>query len=205
MRGAYSFSELKECDDFASSLGIEMIPCMQTLGHLSKVMRWPFSDPFRDTLQVLQVDNEESYSFIEAMLGSASAPFRSRRIHVGMDEAFSMGLGNYLRNHPYCPRDELFGRHIRRVREICDRLGLRPMLCEGYECDWKGPFKNEADFTYWKYASPDPDTYEKGIRMVKGWCDGKAPIFAGSVITCNTFTPDYAITFEASNAALPIC
>ena len=36
MRGRYSARELRELDSFALSLGIELIPCIQTLGHLAK-------------------------------------------------------------------------------------------------------------------------------------------------------------------------
>src|SRR5690625_859907 len=36
MRGRYSEQELKICDDYATELGIEMIPCIQTLAHLTE-------------------------------------------------------------------------------------------------------------------------------------------------------------------------
>ena len=35
MRGRYSAKELCELDQYAASLGIELIPCIQTLAHLS--------------------------------------------------------------------------------------------------------------------------------------------------------------------------
>ncbi|MBO7254435.1 MAG: beta-N-acetylhexosaminidase, partial [Clostridia bacterium] len=36
LRGRYSFEELKEIDDYAYALGIEAIPCIQTLSHLER-------------------------------------------------------------------------------------------------------------------------------------------------------------------------
>ena len=39
-RGRYSQKELKELDDFAYSIGIELVPCIQTLAHLTATLRW---------------------------------------------------------------------------------------------------------------------------------------------------------------------
>ena len=33
MRGRYSVAEMQELDEYANSLGIELIPCIQTLAH----------------------------------------------------------------------------------------------------------------------------------------------------------------------------
>ena len=41
MRGRYSVEEMKEIDEFCTSIGIEAIPCIQTLAHLNALMRWP--------------------------------------------------------------------------------------------------------------------------------------------------------------------
>ena len=38
LRGRYETSELKELDDYAADFGIEMFPCIQTLGHMEQVL-----------------------------------------------------------------------------------------------------------------------------------------------------------------------
>ena len=40
MRPRYTQEELKELDGYAYSLGIEMIPCIQTLSHLQEALKW---------------------------------------------------------------------------------------------------------------------------------------------------------------------
>lgn len=35
MRGRYSIEEMKEIDTFTASIGVEIIPCVQTLAHLA--------------------------------------------------------------------------------------------------------------------------------------------------------------------------
>ena len=41
MRGRYTADELRHVDDYAYALGIEVIPCVQTLAHLNEFLRWP--------------------------------------------------------------------------------------------------------------------------------------------------------------------
>lgn len=40
-RGRYSTDELRALDDYADMLGIELCPCIQTLGHLNRALHWP--------------------------------------------------------------------------------------------------------------------------------------------------------------------
>ena len=80
--------------------GIEMIPCVQTLAHLRTVLRWPAMMEYRDDEDILIVEEEKTYRLIDAMLKSLSEMYTSRRIHLGMDEAFYMGYGNCFRRRP---------------------------------------------------------------------------------------------------------
>ena len=75
LRGRFSQAELRELDQYADALGIEMIPCIQTLGHMARALRWPCMEDVRDTDDVLLLDEEKTYALIEAMIVSASRPF----------------------------------------------------------------------------------------------------------------------------------
>ena len=70
-----------------------MIPCIQTLGHMARALRWPCMEDVRDTDDVLLLDEEKTYALIDEMIVSASRPFATRRIHIGMDEAYGLGRG----------------------------------------------------------------------------------------------------------------
>ena len=66
MRGRYTAAELKELDDYADSFGIELIPCVQTLAHLSTALRWPDFGDFTDTGDILMVGiSAQSVSTLE--------------------------------------------------------------------------------------------------------------------------------------------
>ena len=60
MRGRYMQAELRELDAYAATLGIEMIPCIQVLGHLATALKWGVTTPYRDTDRVLLVGADET-------------------------------------------------------------------------------------------------------------------------------------------------
>ena len=96
MRGAYRMEELKELDAFAKTLGIELIGCIETLGHLEQILAYGEYAKVRDTASVLMVDAPETYQLIEKMILFWKEALSSRRIHIGMDETHDLGRGRYL-------------------------------------------------------------------------------------------------------------
>ena len=84
MRGKYTYDDLKALDDYAFALGIEVIPCIQTLAHMQEVMKWPRFNSVREDEATLLVGEPKTYELIENLLSSVTAPFRSKRIHLGV-------------------------------------------------------------------------------------------------------------------------
>lgn len=221
MRGRYSYDELKECDDYADIFGIEMVPCIQALAHLTQALKWNYASGIRDTEDILLAGDEKTYEFVENMIKSASAPFRSRRIHIGMDEAHSLGLGRYLVLHGYRDRFGIMNEHLQRVIGITNRLGLRPMIWSdmffrlgsktGDYYDLNAAIPEEAikrvpkelQLVYWDYYHHDKDTYLRLIRDHKAF--GSVPVFAGGVWTWNGLCTNYKLTFANTNPALEAC
>ena len=128
MRGRYAADETREIDRYAQMLGIEPIPCIQTLGHLFEVLKWDAFSDMRDDDTTLLVGYEPTYQFIEEMIRAASSPVSTRRIHIGMDEAWHLGLGRHLTANGYRPKFEIMTQHLERVLEITRRLELQPMM-----------------------------------------------------------------------------
>lgn len=58
MRGGYSQAELKQIDDYAYERGMEVIPCIQTLGHLDRIKKWPQYKEIMDIDEILLVGDE---------------------------------------------------------------------------------------------------------------------------------------------------
>ena len=128
MRGRYTVSDLHEIDDYAYGYGIEVIPCIECYGHMEKYLIWPEAAPIRDTSSVMLARSEETFAFVEQLIATVSSAFRSRRIHIGMDEAWDMGRGEFLDKHGYVPPFDIFNEYMERLIAITDKYGLRPMM-----------------------------------------------------------------------------
>ena len=128
MRGRYLPEELRALDDYAYAYGIEMIPCLECYGHMEKYLIWGEAFRIKDTESVLMAREEKTFEFLDKLIGTASSCFRSRRIHVGMDEAFDMGRGKFLTKHGYVPPFDIFNEYMDRLMEIVNKYGLSPMM-----------------------------------------------------------------------------
>ena len=64
-RGVYSSAQLKEIDAYAISKGVELIPCIQTLAHFTNMAKVPHFWNLFDCDDILLIDSEEVYEFIE--------------------------------------------------------------------------------------------------------------------------------------------
>ncbi len=127
MRGRYSVEELRELDEYAASVGIELIPCIQTLAHLNAYIRWEKTPV--DCEDILLTDDEQTYDLIDRMFRTLSGCIRSRNIHIGMDEAHMLGRGKHLDLHGYESANSVIKRHLARVCEIAKKYGYEtPML-----------------------------------------------------------------------------
>lgn len=221
MRGRYTEAELKEVDDYADIFGIEIIPCIQTLAHLNTAIKWSYANEFKDTEDILLVGNEKTYEFIESMIVSASKPFRSKRIHVGMDEAHNLGLGKYLDLHGYTRRFDIMNEHLERVKSIANSHGLKPMMWSdmyfrlgsetGNYYDTKAVIPQDViekipkgvDLVYWDYYHNEKQTYEDMIHIHKKMASNT--VFAGGIWTWSGIAINYVKTFNNTNAGLAAC
>jgi hypothetical protein len=79
----YTRDELSGLDAAAASLGIELVPAIQLLGHLEQMLHWPAYANLRDTPSVMLAEEEATYEMVEAMLRAATVAMRSRRVHIG--------------------------------------------------------------------------------------------------------------------------
>ena len=159
LRGAYTLEEIRELDEYAKRLGIELVGCIQTLGHLEQIIKWGGAyDKVRDTASVLLVDEPKTYALIEKMIAFWSEALGSRRIHIGMDETHDLGRGRFLDKFGYESGFELFNRHLGKVNELCKKAGLAPMI-------WSDMYfrLSNADQNYYDLEHPIPDSVQKKI------------------------------------------
>lgn len=221
MRGRYSAEELKQCDDYAQLFGIEIIPCIQTLAHLKTTLKWQYAKQLKDTEDILMVGEEKVYDFISAMIRNASAPFRSKKIHLGMDEAHALGLGNYLYKHGFAKRFDIMKEHLDRLMIICEEQKLEPMIWsdmyfrlnsargEYYDIPKEADFRDVLKppqgmgMVYWDYYHVHEAFYQHYIKLHQQLSNHV--LFAGGGWTWNGVAPNYGTANQTSNIALKVC
>ena len=217
-RGRYTYDELKALDDYASLFGIELCPCIQTLGHLKRILHWPAYHHLRDNDEVLLADLDETYELLDQMIRAATAPYRSKRIHLGMDEAYGVGLGAHLARYGYEDPHSVIGRHLSRVLGICDKYGLHAMMwsdmyfhLDGRNYHSPGLPSEKAKaavdpritLMYWDYYQPKEEAYADALYKHAQF---PAPtVFAGGIWTWIGPAPDYPTTLQNTVSGLTAC
>lgn len=221
MRGRYTQEEIKELDEYAYKLGIELVPCIQTLAHLRQTLRWNYAQKFKDTSDVLLVGAPETYEFLDNMFKSIRETFRTNRIHIGMDEAWDLGLGRSIEVNGYKHHLELMSIHLKEVCKLLDKYNFQPMMWDDMFMRAAAPHGNQYDLSieldqkvidsipdnmslvYWDYYHLEEDFYNDSINLKKKF--KKPLIFAGGVWKWVGYAPNYERTFLTTNAALKIC
>lgn len=220
-RGRYSRNELREIDDYAQNFGIEVIPCIQALAHMERFLRWKSAEKYKDTESVLLCGEEQVYELIEEMLVEMKHCFRSQRIHLGLDEAWGLGMGNYFAKHGFVEEPVLVRVHLEKLSELCRKHAYSPMMWGDMPFSIYSPHKRyyapdiqippqaasliPRDFTvvYWDYYHQSTAFYERYIRQYREM--GVTPAFAGGVCSWCGPLPNLLRTFRASSAALEAC
>jgi hexosaminidase len=221
LRGRYTQKELRDLDAYANTLGIQMFLAIQTLGHLGQVLQWPAYANYRDVDEVLIAGEKPTYQLIEKMIAAAAAPFRSRRLIVGMDEAHGLGTGRYLSRHGYQRAFDIFNRHLDRVRDICRDVGVHPVIWSDmyfrlgsqtnsyYDRKSKIPadvaasIPKDVQLAYWDYYHTEPDFYVDWINRHRAL--GFEPLVAGGVWTWSHFWAALPFSFTATDACMRAC
>ncbi len=221
MRGRYTHAELRRIDDYAHVLGIEVVPCIQTLGHLWHALKHTAFNDVRSTSDILLVGEPKTYALIEEMFAATTACFRTKRIHIGMDEAHDVQGGRYEQINGKQSGFQVMNRHMAEVVKITDRLGLKPMIWSdmyfrigsktGDYYDRSGSVPAEVaakipkqiDLVYWDYYHADVGFYAEWIDRHRAM--GKEPIFAGGAWMWNLLWPNYDITSLCTRAAMTAC
>lgn len=225
MRGRYTMEELRDIDNYAAELGVCVIPCVQTLSHLREVLKWPTYAAIREDDATLLVGEERVYELITNILKTMRDTFRSKKIHIGMDEAFTLGRGVYMSKHGPHSMISIMKEHMARVLPICEQLGIEPMVwsdmlinsAHGQGTGMANYYNTEAPFlpeakdafprdliqVLWDYNHHNKETYKKILERHYILTD--RVVFAGATWNWNSFTTDYDKTFLITKPALEAC
>ena len=138
----YTVDEIRHIVAYAAERGVEVVPCVATLGHAERFLRHKelehlseIQDGMHDRFggsrkNAFCVTNPEFYKFIGTYLKEVAELFPSKWFHVGLDEFWNFNI---------CPRckaampdlmseQKMFIKHICKIREIMAECGKRIMM-----------------------------------------------------------------------------
>lgn len=218
LRGKYSAEELKELDDFCYGIGVELVPNIQTLAHMSAFAR--FRGDIMDVGDIMLVGNDKVYDLIDRMFASLRKCFRTDNIHIGMDEAFMLGRGKYYDIHGTCDRTDILFEHLNRVCEIADRYNYKPMMWSDmfyrianggeyyitdskFDSSIKSLIPKNLSLVYWDYYSQKKNIYDSMIKGHRQLSDNL--VFGGGAWKWSGFAPNNYFALKATRLAINAC
>ena len=219
-RGRYTQAELKQIVDYCENIGIEVIPCIQTLAHLESLFHWRHYHPIYDVEEVLLVGHERTYELIENMFKTLRKCMKTDRIHIGMDEAHMLGLGRYLQQNGFESRFDILQKHLVRVLEIAQKYNFKPMMWSDmyfrlanqgayYGKDIQIPDEviakqpKEVGLVYWHYYGMDEELYRAMMKTHKKFdCE---VWYAGGSRSSDGFASGNRFSIPALQCAMQAC
>jgi hypothetical protein len=170
---------------------------------------------------VLLVGEERTYDLIGKMLDAMAGYLQSRRIHIGMDEAWGLGRGRYLDRFGFRRQSEVFTAHLNRVVRLCRDRGLAPMIWSDMffvlgsrtgDCfdpqpevppDLVGAIPRELQLVYWDYYHPGKDFYLNRIAQHRQL--GFEPVMASGIWTWKQLWYNRRETEANAGACIDAC
>lgn len=209
MRGGYTREELKEIDDYANLYGIEVVPCIQTLAHLNQFLYWEhIAEKYADIDDILCVGDSEVLKLIEEMLTFFKTTLRSKRIHLGMDEAYNLGRGKYADINGFEKKTNIMMRHLNDMINLCEKLDLEPIIWDDmFFSNYSKVLKDEnikipdkISLMYWDYYNSNENHYIEKFEKRKQISD--KVMFAGGAWKWIGYTPHHSKTEKTMKASL---
>ncbi len=128
--GSLSAGEMRELDAFARERHVDLVPCLQTFGHLRRILELPGYRRIAESDRLWSVSPEDpgTYRLLADLLEEYLPCFSSGFAHLNCDEPIDLGEG---RSKLRAEREGLaavFAGHVNRVAAMARRLGKRPMI-----------------------------------------------------------------------------
>lgn len=217
LRGGYNKQTLREMEEYANSKGIQIIPCIQTLGHMDNVLSNPHYFDLCDIENILLVDDAKVDALIEKMFIALRDAFKTDEINLGFDEAHYVGLGKYLDLHGYHDRFELLLKHLNKVVKLAEKYDFKVHIWADmfYKLANHGEYiaKNVhfaedvvkkiptgIGLCYWDYDTTDESVYDSMFNTLEE--AGVEVWFGGAANTWWGYAPLNTYSMEAMKPAM---
>ncbi|OCT63034.1 hexosaminidase D L homeolog isoform X2 [Xenopus laevis] len=176
---AYSPQEIREILRLAHCFNLEVIPLVQTFGHMEFVLKHGVFSHLREVegfTNTLNPHKEQSLQLVQAMIGQVMELHPDARwLHIGSDEVYFLGEGRESKEiiaNTQITVQEIFLHHLKAVTSHVASAysGVRPIAWDDMLRDANEQVLTESGVTHllelmiWDY-SPDLDI-DKKVAMV---------------------------------------
>ena len=181
LRGRFSCAELKKMDEFAQSLGVELVPYIQTLAHFDNIFLWPEYNKVWDIYNIVLIGEDKTYDLIEKIFKTLRGALRTNKVNIGFDEAPFVLRGKYAdKNGAPKNKIEIVIEHLKKVLEIAEKYGFKAQMWSdmffrlAYDGEYypsevssdeklkkiRNLIPENVDLIYWDYYHDDKSFYD---------------------------------------------
>jgi hexosaminidase len=209
-RGAYTREEIQHLDRFSQQFGIELVPCVQTLAHLSCLERFPRYQGYFDIEDILLCDDAKVDALLEKMISSLRKSYRSHAINIGMDEAYFLGRGRHYDLHGDERPSTIMIRHLQKVYSLLKKYDFTPEM-------WSDMFLGDAskdkvngaalatlpkdiELVHWDYYHTEKKDYQS--KFIEHKALGHPLAFATGAWKWCGFAPNNAFSIATMKAGI---
>ena len=150
--------EIKELTDFAKDYYIEFIGNQQCFAHAEKTLDNPFYDDIKDTRFNFNPGVDETYEFLEVLLGETAQAYESKYFNINCDETESLGNGKAESYIDSLGAENAYCQHINKVYDILKKYDKEVMMWGDIIA--KNPemikqLPEDIQFIVWSYGGRD--------------------------------------------------
>lgn len=165
----YSKAEIAELVNYGESKGVELIPAFENLGHLEKFMAYPQLSHISECEDAQKegralatglgtcgcTQKPELYAFLDKYITEVASLFKSKYVHMGLDEPFDFAVCERCRAEMEkgASKAELFYRHVMHSYELIKGIGKTMMMWDDFfqYADIVERLPREIVFCNWNY------------------------------------------------------
>ena len=150
--------EIQELTEYAKDYYIEFIGNQQCFAHAEKTLDNPFYDDIKDTRFNFNPGVEETYEFLETLLGETAQAYESKYFNINCDETEGLGNGKAKSYVDSLGSENAYCQHINKVYDILQKYDKDVMMWGDIIA--KNPemikqLPEDIQFIVWSYGGRD--------------------------------------------------
>jgi hypothetical protein len=125
-----SAGELRELDEYARRRHVELVPTLQSLGHMHQILKYPRYQKLAESERRWSVSPalEETYELLDDLYSEYLGNFGSPWLNANCDEPVDLGKGLSKSRAETEGVAAIFASHVARVQELAAKHGKKTMI-----------------------------------------------------------------------------